>query len=186
MNALIEDPGRPQAIGFSLLLLLCSGMSSDASAETYIAGDDLTRLMMPYLDVDTAGHGKLVPTFLERRKLVIPVPALFVFFSSTGCMTAAVEGERLAVNDDQCLQGEGLAGRDAFAAASGLLRAEFEDKPALFVFSPMFESEHLHALMPPDQAERIQADRKKLASTVADWQAHNASVVVKQVAVRFQ
>jgi hypothetical protein len=160
----VLGPAPMHLLRRSALSLLLAAVVTPAAAQSrpFISGADLGRLMLPYLDVEPTQHGKLVPKFLELRKMVIPTPALFVFFAPSGCMTAALRQHDLDANDDRCFRGEALTDRAAFLSASGLAPGTAEGKAILFVFSPVFEAERLIEAM-PDRSERITGGKQGAA-----------------------
>ena len=174
-----------RAIGCALLLT-CSSVQMDACAKSFITSGDLSRIMEPYLKVDEADRRKLVPKSLELGKTVIPMPALFVFFSPDGCVTAAVELKQISANDDQCMRGEGLSNRNAFAAASGLSGVELEGKPVLFVLSAAYDLDYLRPKITAAHSDKLSADREQLDAFVPNWQEQNPETLVRQIPIRFQ
>lgn len=167
-------------------LTLLFGLAVSGPSQTAVSSIDsgkLSTLMMPLLSVVEEDRPKVLAAFLSQRRLVLPDPALLVFFDARGCVTAVLKRDDMALADDECLRGEALPGRSDFLAAAGLADAAAQDAPRVVVFSPYFEVERLR-LMLPDAADRFEQQKHELAALVEQLRSAHSQDGVVAVAVR--
>lgn len=146
--------------------LLLPALGCAQAAPLGLSGSALADVLQPLTEHASQDPEKVPPQYLSenstgRRGGRLALPATFLFFEASGCLSAAVIPEQFGAVDGKCLAIEGAPGLAAFAAAMSHSIDEVRatagsgpQEPMVLVLIPPISL----AMVPEDRRQALRSD----------------------------